>query len=251
MITKIRTNQLDGQPPNTDAIMFNDIAGIQLRADVTPPFKTFGVTVKPRGPVQTVFYTALCDVVYGLEQFSGKKLKAIVTPSVWRAKKPNETVNRHAEGIAIDIGSVWWEDDIHVTAFGFQDNPRVYLGCWAVFWMHMAMALGHLQKAHENHWHLQLLSQGRRIGAVSKFELSGDVQMKVIFIQLVLRHLYGVTLHVDGQWGTKETEPAVNRILEQLECDQPDILEPGQWLKFLEAAAFTGFGRVEKMPAIA
>lgn len=241
----ITTSKLDRSPPSTTAVEFDEVAGVEIRADTTAPYDTWGRGVLYVGPVLPHTLEVLEATIRDLQRLAGRKPKALVLASVWRKKKPGEKVNRHTEGRAIDIGGIWWTERDGTTAWSYPQNPRDLLACEAVIRLSWGTVLSWEYNAkHHHHIHADT---GGTVGvtaaelAVSK---AGFPKVEVTFLQAALTHVLGRPVKIDGLWGDRETAPAVAAVLEELGAPA-DITDPRAWAAFCTAVAMVGFGRVE------
>ena len=251
MQTTTTTDQLDGSPPETLAIMFNTVSGVDIRADVTAPYNTFGVSVRPRGPVLPEFMNVLEDYVEDLQRLAARRIDALVLCSVWRAAKPGERFNRHAEGRAIDIGGVWWKgqeiERQRVAAWDYNDDRKRSIAVEAVARMHFGTVLGPASnKAHAHHWHVDTGKEPEITERELQQSEGGERKIEVVALQDACRVVHGIDVgKLDGRWGPK-TDAGVSRVLEGLDVDTDlDIISPATYQAFNLATALVGFGIVE------
>lgn len=166
------------------------------------------------------------------------RAEVIATAGAW-VEKPGA----HGEGRAFDLDALFWPGRTFITLH-FPTDRRVYLGVEAVLRRHFGTVLNYeYNAAHQDHFHIDDLTQ---VGFV-RFHRS-----RVLFVQMVLRDLFGRPIVLDGRWG-EETAGAVASVLHRhnlAEADNPSDaagianLLAGVWLQFLTLVAQTGFAEL-------
>jgi len=118
----------------------------------------------------------------------------------------------HGRGLAFDLDGILWPDKSMVAA-EYPDNPALYLGVEALLRRHMGTVLNwHYNRAHRDHWHMQL--DGRRdfLGAASQ----------TYFLQAALTYIFGEEVAIDGIYGP-HTRDALSRALDYVDLDRGNI----------------------------
>jgi hypothetical protein len=248
MQTLKTTDKLLNSPPSTAAVLFDAVAGVQVRADVKRPYDTYGTPIKHVGPVLPNFMNTIEDWVMELQRLAAKSIEALVLCSVWRAAKEGEKVNRHAEGQAMDIGGVWWNLRDGITAWGYGSRRREAVALEATLRLHFGTVLGPTSnKAHAKHWHVDTGKEP----AITPDELAaskgGVRKVEIVYLQDACSTVHGLKVVQDGLWGPK-TEAAVCDVLAELVSSlKPDITAPEVYRAFNVATALVGFGHVEEV----
>jgi len=219
-----------------------------------PPYGTYGVPLRPRGPFELSFFkkfqAAVQDIWAASSMFlmpPGYSLDAIVVASTYR-----KNAGKHGMGRAIDIDSLWWNpiwgsDSVTpeynaqprgLVANMFNENSCLYLAVTAIWYLHFGTVLWFLYPDHECHWHLD---DGSRVG-LRKVDLSGRPKHRILFIQAALVHLFGVDPGpLDGKWGHL-TYLALASVMKDVFGNDFDrrmmdkmLLERNLWTDFLKA----------------
>jgi len=246
MQRSITTDKLLHQPPGTAAVLFNSVRAVQVRADVKSPYDTFGTAVRHVGPVLPETMETFENWVTEFQRLAHIELSAVVLCSVWREAKVGEVINRHAEGLALDIGGVWLSRLKGITAWGYSRDRERAVGLEASLRLFFGTVLGPTaNKDHAHHWHVDL---GKAVGLTA-----GEIEesrrwrkVEVVFIQDGLVTLFSHRgLAIDGSYGPK-TKAAVGSILAELGYSDGDITNPSAYKAFLRAAVYVGWGVVEK-----
>lgn len=243
------TDRLLNSPPGTPAVLFNQVSGVHIRADVKHPYDTFGTSVRHVGPVLPSFMNTLEDFVMDLQHKAARSLEALVLCSVWRAAKEGERFNRHAEGLAADIGGFWWNRRDGVTAWEYSRRRRQAVACEAVLRCYFGTVLGPTSNLdHANHWHVDA-GKAPELDAGELAQSDGGVRkVEVVYLQDACSTVHGIPLEWDGIWGPK-TKAAVAQVLAGLDSADGDITNPSSYRAFNVATALVGFGQVEEAPA--
>lgn len=247
----IGTDRLHGSPPGTQAFIFDEVAGVEYRADVVRPYNTYGSTVRKLGPVLHDFYDRLDDWTFQVQELSGRRLAAVVSCSVWRRHPPRSArpVSSHTMGRGIDIGGVWWSRDDGITAWGYGDRRREAVALEATMRLYFGTVLGPTaNKSHADHWHCDTCKPP----AITWSELSqsarGIRKVEVVYLQESCSVVHGQQLEVDGIWG-EQTRRAVHRVVSTLRVSSHDIRDPETYLAYNVATALVGFAQVEQLVA--
>lgn len=239
------TDKLLNSPPGTAAMMFNQVVGVDIRADVIHPFNTLGNTVRHVGPVLPVMMNTLEDFLQELQILSARKVEALTLCSVWRAAKEGERWNRHAEGKAIDIGGLWWDRREGITAWHYGRQRQEAVAFEAVQRIHFGTVLGPTSNQdHANHWHCDIGKDPAITPSELQASRDGTRRVEVVYLQDACSTIHGIPLELDGKWGDL-TEGAMKYVLGQLEGADLDITNPTTYRMFNVATALVGFGQVE------
>lgn len=251
----ITTNKLDRLPPSTPAFMFDEAAGVECRADVRPPFSTFGTSVRYLGPVLPEAIDALDTFATELQRLFARHLRALVFANVWRKKLPGEHVNRHAEGRAFDLAGVWWNEIEGLTAADYGKRRKEAIAVEACLRLVFPTVLGPASnRAHGGerpHWHVNVVEEPIE-PAITEKELAdskrGVRKVEVVYLQDACNTVHGIDVgSCDGWYGPK-TSQGVNRILSQLDfIGSPEISNPDAYQAVNIATALVGAGQLEKL----
>jgi hypothetical protein len=137
----------------------------------------------------------------------------------------------HGRGAAFDLDALFWKDRAFITR-EFSAAPAFYLGIEAVLRRHWGTVLGYLfDAAHADHLHVEL---GRPVG------LARQLRSDTVFVQGVCRHVFGLTLALDGRWGP-QTAGALATAQGELGLSGP-LESPAAWRDLLGAIARRALG---------
>jgi hypothetical protein len=118
----------------------------------------------------------------------------------WRTDK-NHKPCRHCQGRAIDVDSVWWDNDCMslVTETAYGTNRKTYLGIEAVLRRTFGTVLNWAYDSdHHDHWHCD----DGTAPVLRTSDLTGRKSSRVLFIQDALQTVFGLDCGpMDGKWG--------------------------------------------------
>jgi hypothetical protein len=119
----------------------------------------------------------------------------------WRTDKDHKPC-RHCQGRAIDIDSVWWDNDCMslVTETAYGTNRKTYLGIEAVLRRTFGTVLNWAYDSeHHDHWHCD----DGTAPVLRPGDLTGKARnSRVLFIQDALQTVFGCDCGpMDGKWG--------------------------------------------------
>lgn len=245
----ITTNLFHGLPSGAPGVLFDEVAGVPVRADIEPPFGSYGQRPRHVGPVVPAFLDRLGDWIFQLQDLSGRRLDAVVACSVWRRHRAGSErpVSSHSRGRGLDIGGVWWSPDDGVTAAGYGQRRREAVSVEATLRLIFGTVLGpSANRQHADHWHVDDI----RSPGITRTELQqsacGQRRVEVVYLQESCNVVHGQDVDVDGIWGA-ETDRAVARVVRGLRTSTGDIRDPETYLGFLVATALVGFGQIESV----
>jgi hypothetical protein len=249
MHRRILTNAIWGSPSGTPAVLFDSVSGVSFRADVVPPFRTYGIRVRRLGPITLGAYEAIGAWIDDLQRLSDRVLSAVVACSVWRPHAEGR-FSRHPMGQAIDIAGVWWDRCDGVSACRYGMRRRVAVGIEATMRLHFGTVLGPTaDRRHGDHWHCDV----GRAPQITVHELAqsakGTRKVEVVFLQEACTIVHGKRLKPDGVWGPK-TMTAVGEVTSSIDgLSFEDITQSWAYAAFLTTTAsmalsLTGVPRV-------
>jgi hypothetical protein len=164
--------------------------------------------------------------------------EVIATAGAW-VEKPGA----HGAGRAFDLDALFWPDRTFITLH-YPNDRGVYLAVEAVLRRYFGTVLNfEYNAAHRDHFHVDDLTA---VGFVRQH------RSRVLFVQMVLRDLFGRPIELDGRWGP-QTAGAVAAVLHRHglgDANNPsDAAEVGDllaaaWLPFLSVVARTGFAEL-------
>ena len=136
----------------------------------------------------------------------------------------------HGRGTAIDIDAIFWKDFTLVTR-SYPTNTELYLGVESFLRRHFGIVLNYVYNAaHEDHWHVD--------NSVS-VSFNKRSRSKVLYLQLTLKHLYGINVVIDGLFGP-QTAGAYADATARLGLT--DSLNKANWLRYLDYTGRVAFG---------
>jgi hypothetical protein len=216
-------------------ITFNSIAGVQVTYD-RDHARDYGSRGRPLregqgGPVTPEFWSALCAWMDDLSATCPwGRPELLVTGGIHGPGVDPE--NRHTQGRAIDIDSLWWHGrEPLVTRYAGGRQAALYCAVEATLHLRFGTVLGRTYNAsHVDHWHVD---DGHPVG------WRGG-RSHVAFLQAALNACYDRQLDVDGRLGPR-TRGAAADALRSL------LVEPGElsagWVPLLRGIAVRGFER--------
>ena len=146
----------------------------------------------------------------------------------------------HGLGRGFDLDALFWADHTLVTLH-YPQNRSFYLGVEAVLRKHFGTVLNYeYNSAHRDHFHIDDLSEVR---------FSVGSKSRVLFLQMVISHVFGNPIGIDGQFG-QETGDAARDLLMSLGLGTASKLGTTKeierclnrnWITFLDTAAESAF----------
>ena len=209
-----------------------------------PPVAPYGERGKARRPRCTPEFKAKLEAC--LEELRRVcplgRPEVLVTAGMFIDRPDPNGTDRHAQGTAVDIDSLWWGEPALplVTKRAPYDAGR-YLGVEAVLRMHFGCVLGHwYNRPHEDHWHVD---DHEAVG----FRASSKA--RVAFVQASCLYVHGLDIGpagLDKIYG-RDTRAAVAQVIhaEVGGTDWSLERDPGEWLAFLRATFLQGWGCAE------
>lgn len=183
---------------------------------------------------QPVFWRALEAWAAHLAEVCPAGAPEVLASGGFQVDKGSST-NAHRLGLAFDLDGLFWAEDREPPFITLQApaDIRRYLAVEAGLRLFFGVVLNHFyNRAHEDHFHVSAHSApGWRRGS----------PQRVLFVQLVLTHLFGLPVTIDGKYGP-QTAGAARAALAELAG--PDNLADG-WEEFCLAAELVGWEKVE------
>jgi hypothetical protein len=125
-----------------------------------------------------------------------------------------------------------WSDNFRKS---FPVNVELYLGIESYLRRYFGIALNYeYNAAHEDHWHID-----NSIGT----GFNKRSRSKVLYLQLTLKHIYQLSVIVDGLYGP-QTENVYKSVAKRLEL--PSGMSKVIWLKYLELTGQVAFALFEE-----
>ncbi len=149
----------------------------------------------------------------------------VITTAGIFVNKPGQ----HGHGKAFDLDAVFWKEQSLVT-LNFIHQKELYLGIESFLRKHFGIVLNYFYPNHKDHWH---------IDTSVPVDFNEGAQSEVFYVQLVMKHIYGEEILVDGLWG-RQTRGMVNTIFDKLQIPEP-ITTKSNYLKFLELTGKIAF----------
>lgn len=233
-----------GSGRGDDAFVFTMAGGIQLNTDVVHPYNAFGRPAVKLGPVRRSFLSRLDTWAGHLADLSDCNVAAISVCSVYRPHTGSGEVSRHAEGLAADVGGVWWAPDDGTTAWDYAADRRRAVAVESTMRLFFGTVLGPTSnRRHRDHWHVDCGKVPGITWRELRHSADGRRRIEVVYLQEACRVVHGVPLALDGIWGPR-TAAAVGRVLDATRAPR-DIRNPEAFVAFATATALVGFGQVE------
>ena len=143
-------------------------------------------------------------------------------------------VGQHGRGKAFDLDAIFWNDETLVT-LNFVHQKELYLGIESFLRKHFGIVLNHFYPNHKDHWH---------IDTSVPVDYNENSKSETLYLQLVLKHIYGKEILVDGIWG-RQTSGIVNKVFKRLNIKTP-ITTKRNYLEFLDITGTIAFKLYEK-----
>lgn len=153
----------------------------------------------------------------------------------------------HGLGRGFDIDGLFWANKTFVTLHYPQDR-RFYLGVESVLRKHFGTVLNfEFNAAHRDHFHIDDLSA---TGFVAGH------RTRVLYVQMILTHLFDRPVAIDGAIGS-QTNGAVRNLLIDLDLSEADEIASDTalhakldevWFMLLDRAAAAGFSETTPAP---
>jgi len=201
-----------------------------------PPYGTYGVPLKPRGPFTPEFFAKLQAAIQDLYIASsmylmppGWTLDSIVVASTYR-----KAAGKHSLGRAIDIDSIWWKEwgvagkRWGLVMLDYLKWPARHLAAEALLRLHCGTVLSFpYNEQHHCHFHIDDGTDETRLTA---YDLdSRHRRVKTLFMQHALYHVWGINPGpLDGKWGRKTASAFAQAM------NLPVMLSPGEIRNMLD-----------------
>lgn len=215
------------RPENT----FTRLGGVTVHYDRTNR-EEYGTRGRPATFHATTEFEAKLDACFvELWNLCPLGRAEIITSAGAYTNKPGQ----HGAGAAFDIDGIFWANKTFVTLHdGYNGRDRkLYLAVEAVLRRHFGVVLNFAYNAdHRDHFHVDA-------SATVNF---ARVKSKILFVQLALKHVLGVSVDVDGEWG-QNTETALAEGFEILGLTG-SITTSSVWKNFLLRIAERGFAHL-------
>jgi hypothetical protein len=210
---------------------FTTLAGVAVHYDRHPIAKYGSRGVARRFYAQPDFIEKLerCfDELWRISPYG--RAEVITSAGAYVDKK-----GQHGLGRAFDLDGIFWPDKEFVTLHDGQRarDRKLYYGVECVLRKHFGQVLNFsYNQSHHDHFHIDT---DMPVG------LRKSSKAVTVFVQGVLRHVYGLAVAIDGQWGAL-TEQAVGRAAAAagLTVDYNSL---AGWLQFLSLTAARAFDR--------
>lgn len=154
----------------------------------------------------------------------------VITTAGIFVNKPGQ----HGMGKAIDLDAIFWQDESLIT-LNFTHQKELYLGIESFLRKHFGIVLNHFYPNHEDHWH---------IDSSVPVDYNETATSETLYVQLVLKFIYGKEILVDGRWGV-QTRGVVNEVFARLSINTP-ITTKANYLQFLDVTGKIAFKLCEK-----
>ena len=208
---------------------FTTLAGVPVHYDRHPIAKYGSRGVAKRFYAQSDFIEKLerCfDELWRISSYG--RAEVITTAGAYVDKE-----GQHGLGRAFDLDGIFWPDKEFVTLHDGQRarDRKLYYGVECVLRKHFGQVLNFsYNQSHHDHFHIDT---GKPVG------LRKSSKAVTVFVQGVLRHVYGLAVAIDGQWGPS-TEQALGRAAADagLTIDYNSL---AGWLQFLSLTAARAF----------
>lgn len=223
------------------ATFFRKLAGVPVHYDrFQDPQFTYGTRGRPlRFHCTAAFREALNTCFDELWDVCPLGKAEVITSAGTFVDKPGA----HGLGRGFDLDGIFWSDRAFITLHYPQDR-RFYLGVEAVLRKHFGTVLNYeYNPAHRDHLHLDDLAPP---GFVAHH------RSRVLFLQMVLTHLFNRPVAIDGRIGP-ETNGAAREVLLQLDLTDTGSIGTDTklhaeldvvWSAFLDRAADEGFAGI-------
>lgn len=225
---------------------FTHLAGVPVHYDrFQDPQFTYGTRGKPFRFHCTEGFQQKLEAFFGeLWDVCPLGRAEVITSAGAYVDKPGD----HGLGRGFDIDGIFWENRTFITKQYPQDR-RFYLGVEAVLRKHFGTVLNfEFNAAHQDHFH---------IGDLSDPGFVAGHRSRVLFLQMILSHLFGRPVAVDGAIG-RETNGAARDLLVDMNMASPQQIETASalharlgdvWFTLLDRAAGAGFSETVATPA--
>lgn len=219
---------------------FDEVAGVPVHYDRYPnPQYGYGTRGKPHTWHCTeAFEEKLNDAFEELWTVCPLGRAEVITTAGAYVDKPG----MHGEGRGFDVDGIFWENRSFVTKNYPNDRP-FYLAVEAVLRKHFGTVLNYEYNVdHQDHLHVD---DGSTTGFVAQH------RSRVLFLQMVLTHVFDRTVTIDGLIGPETNGAAGDLLLRLGLAEEGDVDDDSKlhrtlndrWTALLDRAAETGFDR--------
>ena len=208
---------------------FTSLAGVPVHYD-RPPVSGYGTRGVAKRFYSEAGFTALLERCFEeLWQVCPLGRAEVITSAGAYVKKSGQ----HGVGRAFDLDGIFWSGKAFVTLNdGFNAGDRkFYYGVECILRRHFGQVLNFDYNAdHRDHFHVDAAQPvGLRKGSTAV----------TVFVQGVLRRVYGSTVAVDGKWGTA-TDNALRSAASAV--GMTAVASVAEWQQFLLLTARRCFG---------
>lgn len=154
----------------------------------------------------------------------------VITTAGIFVDKPGE----HRHGKAFDLDAIFWKEKT-LTTTNFLHQKELYLGIESFLRKHFGIVLNYFYPNHKDHWH---------VDTSVPVDYNTYAQSETLYVQMVLRYIYGEEILIDGIWG-RQTDGVVKKVFKKLNIPTP-ITTKKNYIQFLDLTGKIAFKLCEE-----